>query len=339
MNLSSTVPGSSSSAKNLITSSDPVKLIDAGKRATRTRRNSRPDDAPRSQVKLKDAYLGGLVDDNAEKPVATEENQVLWEFSESESWSVHEDEVTGKPVAYKKGAGKPAASRISEKSRNPKADRTKWPHNFYMSSAVVSYMDKVYSVERKTHDRGSKDEMEDLNVNAAIGRMFMNTTLQAAVHLGQDYDQNLRFVKNHFWSSLKKLFKETEKLIKNQTEIIGVSRVDDEEHTWIATSLLCDRIHQISDAKTFVFADSVLCLGGMKENPNEPWKEKIKCIFDSNHSKDLNRIDGESMEFEWKIFPGFTTFGLDPEQFEGRIIFMSMFNDIFGERKRKCREM
>ena len=47
------------------------------------------------------------------------------------------------------------------------------------------------------------------------------------------------------------------------------------------------------------------------------------------------------MEFEWKIFPGLTTLGLleqiqefmkeqqcDPEQFEGRVIFMSMFNDI-----------
>ena len=49
------------------------------------------------------------------------------------------------------------------------------------------------------------------------------------------------------------------------------------------------------------------------------------------------------MEFEWKIFPGFTTFGFgvleqiqefiterqcDPEQFEGRIIFMSMFKGI-----------
>ena len=49
--------------------------------------------------------------------------------------------------------------------------------------------------------------MEDLNVNAAIWGMFMNTTLQAAVHLAQDNDQNLRFAKNHFWSSLKKLFK------------------------------------------------------------------------------------------------------------------------------------
>ena len=68
----------------------------------------------------------------------------------------------------------------------------------------------------------------------------MNTILQAAVHVGQDYDQNLRFVKNHFRSSLKKLFKETEKMIKNQTEIIGVSMIGYGDYTWSATSLLCD---------------------------------------------------------------------------------------------------
>ena len=148
------------------------------------------------------------------------------------------------------------------------------------------------------------DEMEDLNVNAAVWGMLMNTTLQTAVHLGQVYDQNLRFVKNHFWSSLQKLFKETEKLIKNQTEIIGV------DYTLSATSMLCDRIHQISNTKTYVFADSALCQGGIKENPNEAWKEKIKWYFESNHLKELFRIDGESIEFEWQNFSRFTTFGL-----------------------------
>ena len=47
------------------------------------------------------------------------------------------------------------------------------------------------------------------------------------------------------------------------------------------------------------------------------------------------------MEFEWMIFPGFTTLqilheiqnfmetlGCQPERFHGRIIFMSMYNDI-----------
>ena len=104
--------------------------------------------------------------------VATEENQVLWEFSESESWSVHEDEVTGKPVAYENSAVKPATSSISDNSGNPKAERRKWPQNFNISSAVVSYMDKVYSIVRKNYDRGPMYEMEYLDVNAAIWWMF-----------------------------------------------------------------------------------------------------------------------------------------------------------------------
>ena len=96
-------------------------------------------------------------------------------------------------------------------------------------------------------------------------------------------------------------------MIKDQTEINGVTTIDYKEHTWSATSFLCDRIHQISNAKTYVFADSVLFLRGFKENPNEAWKEKIKLYFENNQLKDLNRIDGESMEFEWKMFQGFTT--------------------------------
>ena len=93
---------------------------------------------------------------------------------------------------------------------------------------------------------------------------FMSTTFQAASHLGQDYDQILRFVKNHFWSSVKKLFKETEKLFKDQKEITGVSLIDYADCTWSATNVLCDRVNQI--LKTCVFADSALCLGGTKEN-------------------------------------------------------------------------
>ena len=60
---------------------------------------------------------------------------------------------------------------------------------------------------------------------------------------------------------------------------------------------------------------------------------------------DLNRIDGEPMEFELKIFTGFTTLDIlegirtfmkdqqcEPEQFNDRINFMSMYNDIeWGE--------
>ena len=79
--------------------------------------------------------------------------------------------------------------------------------------------------------------------------------------------------------------------------------IDYEEHTSSPTSLLCDKIYQISNAKTYVFADLVLCMGGIKENPNEAWKERNKWYFESDHLKDLKRIDGEPMEFEWKNIP------------------------------------
>ena len=48
--------------------------------------------------------------------------------------------------------------------------------------------------------------MKYLNVKLAFCGMFMNTTLRAAVHLGKDYDTNLRFVKNYLWNSLGQLF-------------------------------------------------------------------------------------------------------------------------------------
>ena len=61
----------------------------------------------------------------------------------------------------------------------------------------------------------------------------------------------------------------------------------------------------------------------------------IKCY------RDYDGINGEPTEFEWNIFPGFTTLqlcgkvndllsdlGETPETFTGRILFMSMFNDI-----------
>ena len=239
--------------------------------ASRTRRNLKSDAASSSQVRLQDTYLGGLPDKVAGKPVATDEHQVLWEFSESESWSNHESEVSEKPVVHTKGTGSFVASNISENSGILKLKAGNC-HIISISPAVLSYMDKVYSIVRKTYDRGPMDEME------AFLRMFMNTTLQAAVHLSLNNDQNFRFVKNYFWSSLKKLFKETEKLIKNQKEITGVSMIDHEEHTWSSTTLLCDRIHQISNAKTYVFAYSVLRLGGIKEN--QVRKEKIKWYFE-----------------------------------------------------------
>ena len=68
---------------------------------------------------------------------------------------------------------------------------------------------------------------------------------------------------------------------------------------WKETTLLTDRAVQFATAKTYVFSDSVLSLGGISDEPVEAWKNKIKWYVELRF--------GEPMEFEWKNFSGFTT--------------------------------
>ena len=116
----------------------------------------------------------------------------------------------------------------------------------------------------------------------AIWGIFLNTTLRAAAHLGQDYDADLRYVQNQQGT----------------------------DATWMSTSLLCEKAYQITNAKTCVFSDSVFCVGKVGGDPVATWKSKIKWYSENIHFKHLNRIDAMPKEFEWKTFPGITTFGL-----------------------------
>ena len=72
MNLTSTVSTSSSSVNHPIASKSLGKLRASGKPESRVRRNSKPDAASSSQVKLHDAYLGGLMVEVGGKPAATD---------------------------------------------------------------------------------------------------------------------------------------------------------------------------------------------------------------------------------------------------------------------------
>ena len=62
---------------------------------------------------------------------------------------------------------------------------------------------------------------------------------------------------------------------------------------WQRTTLLT--------ARTVVFSDSVMCMGGISSNPVKGWKEKTDLSLNSRQYRELDRIDGEPMEFEWKI--------------------------------------
>ena len=90
-------------------------------------------------------------------------------------------------------------------------------------------------------------------------------------------------------------------------------------------------IINLQSTKVYVFSDSVLCLGKVVQHPecNEAWKNRVERSY-----RDYETVSGESTEFEWNIFPGFTSLllcdkinnllsslGQTPETFTGRILF------------------
>ena len=131
------------------------------------------------------------------------------------------------------------------------------------------------------------------------------------------------------------------KLVSEQDVIYGVTTIDWEKSSWKYLSLIGDeQVIRLQRTKVYVFSDSVLCLGKIHENrqSNTAWEQRLEWFKTTPEYRALDRIDGEPMEFEWNIFPGFNTLQLSqesllrlnetPENFTGRIIFMSMFNDI-----------
>ena len=177
----------------------------------------------------------------------------------------------------------------------------------------------------------------------------MAATLNAATFMGKNFSTIQSFVKNYEDLTLKQMFDVTAQLVNNQEEIHGLDKIQWEKDSWKRLSLIGDEtVINLQSTKVYVFSDSVLCLGRILQHPdsNEAWKNRIAGIQSGKSYRDYDAINGESTEFEWNIFPGFTTLqlcgkisdllsymGQTPETFTGRILFMSMFNDISCDRK------
>ena len=134
-----------------------------------------------------------------------------------------------------------------------------------------------------------------------------------------------------------------------------------------------ETVINLQRAKVYVFSDSVLCLGRVHQHPesNEAWKKRIEWIINEKSYRDYDGINGESTEFamirdpigenlqrlwwyQWRVdrgqveyFPRISPrcssavespiYWADEEKhhktFTGRILFMSMFNDISCDKK------
>ena len=99
----------------------------------------------------------------------------------------------------------------------------------------------------------------------------------------------------------------------NQDEIFNVDKDSLGKHSWKHLSLIGDEtVINFQRAKVYVFSDSVLCLGRIHQHPqsNQAWKDRIVWIITEKSYRDFDGINGESTEFKWNIFPGFTTLQL-----------------------------
>ena len=218
----------------------------------------------------------------------------------------------GRPAATEKNKNldfQASAGRLAAEGSGTVNVDSVWPNNFPISVGHVPHLEKVYSNLQQKLGRKSGDDLNDLETNSLIWRMFMTATLDTAVHLGKDYLENLHFTKNQPQRTIRQLFDVTKKWITDQTEIQGSSKIDWHTHSWQMANLLTDKAVQLSTAKVCVFSDSVLCLGKMHQHPESigAWKNKIDGFMNSRQYKEMHRIDKEPMELGWTFFPGFTS--------------------------------
>ena len=154
----------------------------------------------------------------------------------------------------------------------------------------------------------------------------MSSTLEASVFRRKNYSEKLHSIKNTGNNlTLKQMFDVSEKLTVGQSDENSGTPIYWEDSSWKHFSL-------VSRMQRFMyFSDSVLCLGKVIQNPTSKtvWEEKMSWFKNSPQDRTLDTIDGEPMELEWNIFPGFTTLQLnnkvhefmtkmgDPSQFKG----------------------
>ena len=217
---------------------------------------------------------------------------------------------------------------------------------FVMGSDTAEFVNKVKDQVRSRQKRMS-NVAESGEEHSIIWGMFMAATMNAATFMGKNFSTIQNFIKNSGDLTLKQMFDVTAQLVNDQEEIHGLDRINWEKNCWKRLSLIGDEtVINLQSTKVYVFSDSVLCLGRILQHPdsNEAWKNRIAGVKSVKSYSD--GINGEPTEFEWNIFPGFTTLqlcgkindllsdlGQTPETFTGRILFMSMFNDIYGRRQ------
>ena len=314
-----------------------------------------------------------VLDDSTGQPVAQPRSNYAQEYGSSQSSQVWtrgngEHDRSGKPESWNSLEkvdplrGEHLLGRTAHSARNeetihdrmgkPVSENVQDKANFeelIMGSDITEFVNKVKNQVRIRQKRMSSDVAEDCTEHSIIWGMFMATTLNAATFMGKSYSTMRNVLQNEKRITLKQMFEISAATINNDEEVYCLDKIEYQRNTWTKLSLINDPVViGLQSTKVYVFSDSVLCLGKVLQHPecNQAWKDRVAGARAERDYSDFDDIKGEPAEFEWNIFPGFTTLqlcdkindllsslGQTPEKFTGRILFMSMFNDISCEGK------
>ena len=134
--------------------------------------------------------------------------------------------------------------------------------------------------------------------------------MKAAIHLGPNYLANLEVYKNTNFGNIQSFYSFTQKLILDHSEEIqNVNTIESASPSWTRSVLSHEQVIQWTKSKVCVYSDSFLCLGKMNQSEDgitkcEGQVEEFKM---SLSYKEQLGIDGEQIEFEWHIRPGFSS--------------------------------
>ena len=216
-----------------------------------------------------------------------------------------------------------------------------------MGSDAAEFVDKVKD-QVQIRQKRMLSIAESCDEQPIIWRMSMAATLNVATFMGKNFSTIQSVVENIESLTLKQMFDVTGQLVNDQDEINGLDKIQWEKYSWTRLTLIDDEtIFSLQRTKVYVSSDSVLCLRKVLRHPNSnaAWKNRVAGVRAERSYRDYDVVSGETTEFEWNVFPGFTTLqlcdkisgllsclGQTPTTFIGHFLFMSMFNDISCDR-------
>ena len=176
MNVSSClIATSSSAASSPIASASPGMPIASGQPDSRVSINPNSfDAASTSQVRQKDAYLGGLIEKQRRNPSHQEkEDSEDSDNPEAETWYGNGELVAQNSKAWVQPLVHGASSSVDKESQ--KSPEATWNHSLQISQDTSHYMEAVFSMVSEIYGRQHGDPMKDMDVNLAFWEVFMNT--------------------------------------------------------------------------------------------------------------------------------------------------------------------